>query len=430
MEISKIYENVALQRIRGIDEIRRALVIVELFVKMQKLPLYGGMAIDYALKLNGHEGIYTDDLIPDYDFFSPDSLSHSYAIALVLAKENYPLTNVINAIHPTTRKVRIDKAHAVADVSYMPLPYFDRIPLLNYKSFIIVHPDFQRIDLHRSLSLLYEGAPRENWRNRMSKDVKRLLLLDKYCPMSSHESADSSIFKDRFIDIFNCPCEVDCAKAIAQLDDSVCITGDLAYYIYMRITGGDVIEKCNIVEVLVNDFDSFELPPDCEFYNKTFDIFADSAVCSQKKTVYYNNDGQLVSAGLVSIDGRNYKVANIHYVMASLLYKYFMLRNIDYLNKYNNCRSIIAKQSNISKYANVFGITGYYFGKTNFTIAHMLHAQKHDCALKGSVYKDKPIITFNVNSAIPDIDVSQYVGYQIDGSRISARPVKSYKCPT
>jgi len=168
---------------RDIDSqmVNNALDIVHKFVINKQLILYGGLAIDYALRIKG-DHIYNDEEKPDYDVLSSDNVNDSYEIADILYKAGFDQVSAIRAAHVQTMRVRINFIY-VLDISYTPKKVFDSLPFLMYKGMKIIHPDFQRMDQHLSLSFPYGGAPREQLFNRWEKDFKRFALLDKYYPI-------------------------------------------------------------------------------------------------------------------------------------------------------------------------------------------------------------------------------------------------------
>ena len=91
--------------------------------------------------------------------------------------------NSINALHLTSRRIRFDIT-PIVDISFYPQPYLNNMPTLEHNGLAFVHPDFQRIDIHLSLAYLYAGAPHDNYKNRLNKDVSRLLLLNQYYPLN------------------------------------------------------------------------------------------------------------------------------------------------------------------------------------------------------------------------------------------------------
>jgi hypothetical protein len=86
-------------------------------------------------------------------------------------------------------RVDIKDSHWIADIAYMPQSIFDRLPTLTYEGMKIIHPNFQRIDQHRALSVPYENPPNEVIFHRWEKDIKRFNILDKYYPVSMPKTA-------------------------------------------------------------------------------------------------------------------------------------------------------------------------------------------------------------------------------------------------
>lgn len=174
---SKTYEDIQERKSYGFTDIEKALDIVREFIVRKKRILYGGMSIDISLRLSDHPGIYADDAIPDYDFYSPDIEGDSNEIADILHKSGFEGTYAHNAQHASTRRVKINLANNVADVSYMSKEIYDRIPTQMYKGMRVTHPLFQWMDMHRALSQPFEKPPWEVIAHRVHKDIKRYKLM-------------------------------------------------------------------------------------------------------------------------------------------------------------------------------------------------------------------------------------------------------------
>jgi hypothetical protein len=158
--------------------IEDALKIVENYVKVNKLILVGGMAIDFAMRLKG-DFLYGPDTLPDYDFITPNFHKDAYAIADILTAK-YDRVSVIGAQHVSTMRVLIN-LYVVADVTYAPQNVYNKLPTLSYEGIRIIHPHSQMIDQHIALSLPYENAPRETISGkRWTNDIERYDLLNKY----------------------------------------------------------------------------------------------------------------------------------------------------------------------------------------------------------------------------------------------------------
>jgi hypothetical protein len=173
------------------DEITRALIVVKEFIINKKLILSGGMAIDLALRLKG-DNIYTDEQIPDYDFYSTNHATDAYELGSILCKAGFKNISCINAMHITTMKVRVD-FETVADITYCPLTVFRQIPTLNYDKLRIVHPHWQMSDQHSSLSLPFENPGMEVIFHRWKKDMLRYDKLYEHYPIVPEMEQPDSI---------------------------------------------------------------------------------------------------------------------------------------------------------------------------------------------------------------------------------------------
>jgi hypothetical protein len=167
------------------DMITNAQNIVKNFIIDRKLIIFGGTAIDYALRLKG-SSIYYDYELPDYDILSSDSVNDSYDLSEILYKSGFENVKVIRAIHVGTMRVRVNLI-SVADIRYIPVKYFSSIKYLEYDQMRILHPDIQRLDLHKSLCFPMNNAPREDIFNRWERDIKRFNLYELYYPIKKNK---------------------------------------------------------------------------------------------------------------------------------------------------------------------------------------------------------------------------------------------------
>jgi hypothetical protein len=189
-ESGKKFEFIVLQHDPMYDVITAAIPVVKKFIKDNGLIIYGGTAIDYALRLKG-DSIYDENAlnVPDLDFYSPDSIEHAYALADILYDSGNLAARAIVGMHTDTMRVDIGKNHFIADIHYVPKEMFDKLPHILYEEMKCIHPNFQRIDLHSSLAFPFDDPPREVIFNRWAKDVKRFGKLHlAYPPPSSGSS--------------------------------------------------------------------------------------------------------------------------------------------------------------------------------------------------------------------------------------------------
>lgn len=159
----------------------RALEIVRKFIVERDLILFGGLAIDYALRLRG-DRIYPDEQRPDFDFLSPRSVDDAYDLADILQRAGFEDVGAIRGIHVQTMRVRTSFAY-VADIGYAPPDVYAQIPTIDYMGMRVVHPDFQRMDQHLAFCFPFNGPPREDVFHRWRKDLKRFNLLAAHYPI-------------------------------------------------------------------------------------------------------------------------------------------------------------------------------------------------------------------------------------------------------
>lgn len=154
------------------ESIDRALTIVKDYIQCNQLILVGGMAMDLALRTKGLS-IYDDDALPDYDIISDVNIDHAQALGKILCKEGFENVQIVPAVHVTTMRVKYRDA-VILDATYVPTNVYQKIPTLQVGSFLVIHPNFQKIDQRNSLSFLMEKTgPSHNIFNRMSKDITR-----------------------------------------------------------------------------------------------------------------------------------------------------------------------------------------------------------------------------------------------------------------
>lgn len=175
------YKKIAQFRDKDKDIITSAHKIVKQFLIDRKLIVFGGMAIDYALRLKG-DSIYDDDVLPDYDCLSSRNVDDAYDLGEILHGNGFENVKVIRAKHVETMRVRINLI-TVADIGYIPQKYIDNYKYLIYDQLHILHPDIQRLDLHKSFCFPLNNAPMEDIFHRWDKDLKRFNLYEKYYPI-------------------------------------------------------------------------------------------------------------------------------------------------------------------------------------------------------------------------------------------------------
>jgi hypothetical protein len=161
----------------------RALELVrQLIVKYDDIIIFGGLAVDYALRVRGSH-LYPDGKRPDFDLLSTRSVDRAYELAEILQRAGFSDVGAIRAIHAQTMRVRTDFIY-VADIGYVPESVFARIPTFEFQGMRVVHPDFQRMDMHLAFCYPLNGPPREDVFHRWQKDLYRFNLFEQFYPIA------------------------------------------------------------------------------------------------------------------------------------------------------------------------------------------------------------------------------------------------------
>jgi hypothetical protein len=158
--------------------VRKALDVVEDFLKKHKVMCYGGTAINNLLP--PEERFYNPDLdVPDYDFFSETPQLHAAKIADRLTDMGYSSVEVKPGVHLGTFKVFADYI-GVADVTHLDSAIFERLwaEKLTRNGIHYVPPNFLRMSVYLELS-----RPKGDV-SRWKKVYSRLQLLNKNYPMA------------------------------------------------------------------------------------------------------------------------------------------------------------------------------------------------------------------------------------------------------
>lgn len=192
---AKLYENVVINHNPQIDQMKATIPIVKEFIRKRKLIIYGGTAIDYALRLKG-DCIYPDETldVPDLDFYSPQHTEDAYDLADILYQLGYKDTVTFRGFYVLVMKVDIGGINFVADIAYVGENIFEHIPYVEYEGMRVMHPHYQMIDVHSSLSFPFDGAGGvygEIIFDRWKKDITRYNKLYKHYPIEAPKQNDT-----------------------------------------------------------------------------------------------------------------------------------------------------------------------------------------------------------------------------------------------
>lgn len=364
MLTSKEYENLIIKNDKFVEDTLISLGLVKKYIIENDLIIVGGMAIDLSLKLKGSK-LYTDDVLPDYDFYSPSHHTDAYKIAEKLHSAGMKNITVINANHTSTMRVRVNYT-VVADVTYIPPSIFKSLPTMIYRDLKIIHPHYQLIDQHRALSLPFENSPWEVITHRWIKDAKRHDLLYSYYPMR-----DQCTTKYKFTE----PIKISALQFANQ-----CVGGfvallywqkkakDMGYKVEHDIGNIDIDENgfstslpidshgatiySNDIKKLTNSLSNTLSFKKVRCYNRYLDKLPYKKIINNTYELFDNN-GIMRSA--YKLDN-NIWVANLQSVMVYMLTNWFLLnkmkeikRGQSFLTGYIIARNIVTWASNSYK---------------------------------------------------------------------------------
>jgi len=152
------------------------------YAKMNMRKIYGGYALH--LLYGEKETIYDTKKIPDIDIYSFDPLNDITTLCNILYEKGYKYVLGREAIHKETYSLVVN-SQIYCDITYVPKNIYVKLPFLTKYDFQIVHPFFMTIDYLRMIS----DPCISYWRfDNDLKGLKRLQLLQRFCPMTYNET--------------------------------------------------------------------------------------------------------------------------------------------------------------------------------------------------------------------------------------------------
>jgi len=161
------------------DFIRDINLIVENFIRDNKLICYGGTAINNILPVE--DQFYNKDVdIPDYDFFSTDPVNHAKELANIYVKAGYSDVEAKSGVHHGTYKVFVNFI-PVADITLLDNEIFKSLnkEAIKVNGILYSPPNFLRMGMYLELSRPAGDV------SRWEKVLKRLILLNKNYPLNN-----------------------------------------------------------------------------------------------------------------------------------------------------------------------------------------------------------------------------------------------------
>lgn len=178
MQVDQAQEKMS-KRAVNTPDIKKIISIVEEFIKKKQLVCYGGISINALLPED--DKIYNEEIdLPDYDFFSANALEDAKELADIYYKQGYTEVEAKAGQHHGTFKVYVNFL-GVADITLIPKELFQTIKksAIKVNGILYTDPNFLRMGMY--LELERPSGDTDRW----EKVLKRLILINKYYPLSS-----------------------------------------------------------------------------------------------------------------------------------------------------------------------------------------------------------------------------------------------------
>lgn len=377
-----------------------AVNIVKQFIIKKQCIVYGGNAIDYALKLKGSY-IYAESKRPDYDFYSYDNVNLAYELANILIDNKFNNVKAVRGSHVTTMRVFIDDTLSVADISFVPKTIYDKLPFLIYDNVRFINPIFQRLDMHLSLMLPFNGQPRENILFRWEKDLKRFNLLDSFYPIDSYiKKVDYKL-----------------VKKTASVPADCVLGGFIAYAVMYKLLKKKITKDIIEVKYDIEDGEiSCYMPEKSKLYVCALEfekskIYNNPFLKVRNITHNFNNlqIEDVNNTGLTYLNINGLKIASHQHTLMYFLLEYFITDDIVYLCFYKSLISMINLSIDVPEFNLSITVYGDY-------ISDIYIKQKKDYMDK----LDKKVETTNIpkqyysNKKRPDNYDYDYIEFNND----------------
>jgi hypothetical protein len=164
--------------------------ILEAFLRRKHLICYGGTAINNILP--EYDQFYNKDVeIPDYDFYSANSLADAKELADIYNSLGYNDVEARAAVHVGTYKVFVNFI-PVADVTHMDAKLFKTVlnESIKINGIHYAPPNYLRMSVYKELSRPSGDI------SRWEKVYKRLVLLNKHYPLRNHKCNSLKFIRD------------------------------------------------------------------------------------------------------------------------------------------------------------------------------------------------------------------------------------------
>lgn len=211
-----------------IHEKKQVMDVIKEFIRIKGRKVYGGTAINEAIKAkNPDDAIYDDYTFSDIEFYSPTPVVDLVELTNLLYKRGYKYVVGSEAQHEETYSIYVN-FQLYCDISYATTRIYHGIKTIVIDGIHYADPHFILIDQLRIIN-----QPLTSAEQRWEKTFKRMFKLLKYYPLEDHHKK---------IDLPEVPSEYrsymhkikNDFMSIKEIQDSCLISGFEAYNFYIR----------------------------------------------------------------------------------------------------------------------------------------------------------------------------------------------------
>jgi len=235
------------------EDSREMIEILEKFLRRKRCICYGGTAINNILPEK--EQFYNRDVeIPDYDFYSKTAKDDAKELADIYFLAGFREVEAKSGVHESTYKVFVNFV-GIADITQLDERIFDNLQksAIEKEGILYSSPNFLRMASYLELS-----RPRGDV-SRWEKVFKRIILLNKYYPLTPEHNCDILDFQRKmdFNDAETSEKIFNIAKD-TFLEEKVVFFGGYAFSVYADFFTNERQKKFN---PKIPDFDVLSLTP-------------------------------------------------------------------------------------------------------------------------------------------------------------------------
>ena len=235
------------------DDSREMIQILEKFLKRKRCVCYGGTAINNILPEDVQ--FYNRDVeMPDYDFYSKTAKDDARELADIYFLKGFKEVEAKSGVHENTFKVFVNFI-GIADITQLDERIFENLQkqAIEKEGILYASPNFLRMASYLELS-----RPRGDV-SRWEKVFKRIILLNKYYPLTPEYNCDLLEFQRKmdFQDKTTSETIFNITKD-AFVEEKVVFFGGYAFSVYADFFTNERQKKVN---PKIPDFDVLSLTP-------------------------------------------------------------------------------------------------------------------------------------------------------------------------